>query len=52
MAMALKWRLFVFSKWLLLGYFMLGYIGLDDCPVGLGNCPAGARIRRKASVKI
>ena len=38
---------------------MLGYIGLGDCPLGLGNWPrrvrapppAGARNRRKPSLK-
>ena len=38
-------------KWLLIGYFRSGYIGLGDCPAGLGNWPSGARNRRKATVK-
>ena len=42
---------FFFFKWLLVGYFRLGYIGLGDFPAGL-EPPAWARNRRKATVKI
>ena len=36
-ATPLKGSFVGFSKWLLIGYFRLGYIGLVDCPAGLGN---------------
>ena len=43
-ATLLKGRFVVFFKWL-----FIGYIGLGDCPTGL--CPAGAKNRRKPTVK-
>ena len=29
----------VFSEYLLIGYFSLGNVNVNDCPVGLGNRP-------------
>ena len=48
----LKGRFVVFLKWLLIGYFWLGYIGLGNCPAGLGKWPRRVRNRRKATLKI
>ena len=36
-ATPLKERFVDFLKWLFIGYSRLGYIGLGDCPTGLGN---------------
>ena len=36
----------------MIGYFKLGHVIVKDCPVWLGIGPAGARNRRKATVKI
>ncbi len=45
MATPLKGRFVAFLKWLVIGYFRLGlvYIGLGDCPAGLGNWPRRVR---------
>ena len=40
-----------FHSSFLKGYFRLGYVNVNDCPAGLEPA-AGARIRRKATVKI
>ena len=42
-ATPLKGRFVVFLKWLLIGYFRLGHIGLGDCPAGLGSWPRMVR---------
>ena len=41
-----KGRFVLFFKWLLIGYFRLGYIGLGDCPAGLES-PQGLEIGEK-----
>ena len=37
----------IFSKWLLIGYFRFDYIGLGDCPGGLGDWPCRVRAQNR-----
>ena len=41
---------FVFSHIWMMGYFRLGWLGLNDCPAGL-EPPSGARIKKTPKIQ-